>query len=258
MEDNKQTTATVDNKEQAKEVVLTQEKLDEIIKNAMGRAGKEHREAAEAAAARVKELETELATVKTSKTETKEVDPTDVKALQAQLEEMRNANKTTLQQFERLKSEKEGLEKTLDSTKNEAINIKKHVAMQEAANAFGFIDLEEVIALTDKHVKFDSSSNKFIVVGDNGATRMNTLYEEMNLKEFYQEFANKRQHLVKSSHRAGTGATASTTDPNLAGSFSVEKVFGKNSDPMLAQKLKKANPNEYARLKTVAISQKLI
>lgn len=245
---------TTTGKDQATKVDLTQEQLDEVIKKAMGRAGKEYRDQAEAAAKKLEEMEAELTELRRIKEEKaasgSKVDETDTEALKAQLDEMRKANQSVNQMLERLKREKEATDQALLGTKAEALNIKKRVAMQEAAAKYGFFDLDDILNLTDRFVKFDG--NEVLVVSDNGATRMNGVYDNMTLEEFYKEYAEKKPHLVKANHRAGTGATSSNSSAVDTGAFTLEKVFGPKSDARVAVKLKQTNPDEYRRLRDQA------
>lgn len=262
MEDSKQTTDAGNTQDQAKTQFTPEQQalVDSIVKNAMGRAGKEAKELAEAASKRAADLEKQLEDLTTQlsskSSSNSSKDLSDVDSLKAQIEEMQNANKTLQQQFEAVRRQKEDTEKTLDKTKNEKLEVQKRQFIKEAIAEHGFIDSDEVLALTDRYFKFDG--NTVEVVTEQGTPRLNTMYNPMSLKDFFVEYAAKKPHLVKSTHRSGTGASASGISSEMTGSFSPEKIFGKKSDAKSAQALKVKNPAEYARLKEIARSQGLI
>lgn len=241
-----------------------QKRIDEIIQESMGRAGREVKKQNEELSNKLQTLQAEL---EAARAETKAATtPSDKKeskaeadALAAQIAEMKAIQTQTASEMERLKQLAAAKDRDVEAAKKEAVSIRKQVAIQNAASAQGFVDLDVVAALTSNAIQFDSEKGKFFVVGENGQPRMNSAYEDMTLEEFFQEFATKKPYLVRGELKAGAGSTeAQRSALNSQGKYTADQIFGRNSDPGLANKLAQGNPKEYARLKAQAREQKLI
>lgn len=236
-----------------------QARVDELIKEAMGRAGKEARREAE----RIKsEMETRLSEMQAKleakpKSQQSKSDSDDVEALRAQIEEMKTASATTRDELERYRKLMADKEAEVERTRKDAINIQKRAAMTAAAQKFDFLDLSDVLSLTDSNVRWDETRNTFTVVNEQGTERMNAAYEPMTLEEFYQEYSKKKPHLVKGNFKGGAGSKpADGTNPQVG--FKLEDLFGPKSDSRLANELAMKDKEEYKRLKKIAQKQRLI
>lgn len=221
--------------EKPEKVLFTTEqqvKIEEIIKRAQGRA-------AGAVRAELAATQAELA---------EEREKTNSKSSQG-----------TAVEIERLKHAYDLKDRQLEAAKAENTNIHRANAIQSVISRIGFVDGDMIATLTEKSIKFDAPSGKFIVQNEHGSARLNNRFEPMSLDEYYAEYASQKPYLVRSDARGGAGSTAagkSTLSSN--GKYAVETIFGKKSSGSEAQKLFKENPAEYHRLKQVAKDNKLI
>lgn len=238
-----------------------QEKVNQLIREAQGRAAKEVRTELETAKAQVTTLQTELTEAKTraasgTPAERKE-GAQDVIALQAQIDEMRTAAATSTRELERLKEVSRNKDNDINNAKGETREVRKQVAMQEAASKIGFVDAMDAIALSRDVVKWSDDRGRFVVIGEGGAERMNGALDPMTLDEFFSEMATKKPHLVRSDMRGGTGSTESKGSPSF-GKIPLEKLFGAKSDARLANNLAMSNPAEYKKQRVAAKEAGLI
>jgi hypothetical protein len=239
-----------------------QEKVNELIRQKQGQAAAELRQELETTKTTLRTLQSELETAKAaakSGTPTQRADAADdAKALQAQIDEMRRAGEGTKSELERLKKYASDKDKEVSEAKNEALNIRKRVAIQNAANKLNFVDLEDVLALTERNIKWDTDKGKWSVLGEGGTERYNSAIEPMSLDEYYAELASKKPWLVRGDVKGGTGSAEAGRSNLGAGKYAVEQVFGKNADAAIANKLAREDIKEYRRLKDVARAAKLI
>lgn len=237
-----------------------QAKVNELIQEAMGRAGREAKVAATTAQTELTKVQTELAqaqeALKAASTPADKKDAAkDVAALQAEMARVVASHTEEVNRFKTLAQKKEEEARTATQ---KVIDVQKQVAIGNAASKVNFVNNEVVATLTKDNVKWDSDKNKFIVVGDNGEPRMNSSFEPMSLEEFYTEFAAKNPYLVRGDVRTGTGSSESRRDVTGNGKFEIKQIFGRESNAALANKLALENPAEYQRLKKVAQSSGLI
>ena len=239
-----------------------QAKLDEIVKKATARAGKEAREEAE----RVRKDSDDL-TLKLTKAEealakatkkTKDVDGEDVETLKSQIAEMKSAGQQTLQQLEESKRSNIAKDREVILAKEETLNLKKTGVIKDAASKANFVDPKAIYKLTSDNVKFDDATGTFTVVGDDGQARLNTAYDPMTIEQFYAEFAAKNPWAVKGDMKPGAGSTTSTKYDGGIKQFKVEDIFGSKSNSKLANELNKADPAEYKKLRAIAVAQGLV
>lgn len=264
--------ATDTNTSQATEEKVTftpeqQARIDEIVKESMGRAGREKTQQAEARVAelstKVTTLEQELAdakqAVKTAKTPgDKQAAKEDLEAVQAQMAEMKSASDSQRQELERTKKLMSDREAELVKAKGEVSDVRKQSAIQSSASKFGFVDPNAVAKLTGDSIKYDDNLQRFVVYGDSGALKQNAAYEPMTLDEFYNDYAAKNPWTVRSDFKPGLGSSQSSKTALSGSKYDVTQIFGKKSDSQLANALAKEDIKEYHRLKTVAKAQGLI
>jgi len=234
--------------------------INRIIQERLGRQDESH-------TTKITEFETTLQTLKTelaqakanAKTPDKGDDKTPVEELQRQIAEMKLATKPLTDQLEAFRTQSLEKDKALLRSKEEAVNIRKEVAIAKAATPVSFMSLDVVMKLTSDLVRWDEPKGKFTVFGEDGRERLNSALEPMSLPEFYQEYAAKNPYLVRGDVRPGTGSTAGARSTlSSDGKFEVKQIFGKESSAVSAQQLKKENPAEYARLKQIAKTSGLI
>ncbi len=253
--------------DEQKKVVFSEEqqaKVNELIQDAMGRAGREARERAAALEQNVATLTSKLtaaeealknASTKTEKSNAK----ADVDALSAQIEEMKRAGQTTAQELEALRAKEKALLQEAAAARNETLSVRKQVAIQSAAGKVNFVDVSIVAKLTEDSIKWDEAKKTFIVVNEQGQPRLNASFDPMSLEEFYTDFAAKNPYLVRGDVKPGVGSSQNKRfDVSGNGKFTVTDVFGPKSDSKKATQLMKDDPAEYRRLKTMAKEQGLI
>jgi len=239
-----------------------QKRVDELIREAQGRSARDVRQELETTKATLTSLQQELEAAKAlsksgTASERKEAKD-DASALQAQIDEIKRAGESTKAELERARQAMIAKDKELNSVRESELNTRKRVAIQGSASKLGFVDLDDVMALTERNIQWDSDKGKWIVMGDGGVPRVNSAYEPMGLDEYYADVASKKPWLVRSDTKGGTGSTEASRSSLNNGRYAVEQIFGQKSDPSLANKLAKDNPAEYRRLKQVAREAKLI
>lgn len=238
-----------------------QAKLQEIIDRAVGRNVAKVKEEY---ATQMSALETQLAeardAAKSARTPAAKTEANDeVAQLRAQIEEMKSAGRSNASEAERWKSEAQKAQEQVRAAQDAALEIRKENAIANAAQKVGFVDVDDVVALTSKNIAWDPELGRFTVVNKDGQARMNAAYEPMTLDEFYADYAAKKKHLVRTDVLFGTGSSESSrAGLSRDGKVSVTDIFGKNSDAGKANRLAKENPGEYRRLREIARAQKLI
>lgn len=231
-----------------------QAKVEELIREANGRATRPHKDAADklksdldASKAALASLADELAGLKTVKP--------DVVA--GQREEMDRVKSDYERQLAHLKEVAAAGKKESEKHQAEFESLRRTNAITSAVGDIGFYKPEYVSALTESRVRFDSARGKFVVLNDQGTERMNSSFEPMSLKEYYQEFAAENPFLVKGTAATGVGSTQSA-GLSSNGIHKVEDIFGPKSNAKFANDLAKTNINEYRRLKSIAQANHLI
>jgi hypothetical protein len=240
-----------------------QARVNELIQEAMGRAAREAKEELKTIKTQFTELQSELTAAKAAaakaKTPGQKAEAADdIERIQAEMAEVKNAAELSKQEAERLKSQLQAKDKEVKDANGKALEIQKTHAMLTAASQVNFVDVNIVTKLTGDQVKYDDASGKFVVLNEQGTPRMNSAFEPMTLAEFYQEYANKHSYLVRGDVKGGAGSSESQRSGSQIGKYSVEQIFGKNSNAALANKLAKTDYKEYSRLKIQAKEQGLI
>jgi hypothetical protein len=237
-----------------------QARVDELIREAQGRAAKELRQQNEQLK---RDMETRLAEMQ-AKLESKprsqhtKSDTDDVEALRAQMEEMKTVSTNAREELERHRKLLADKDNEVKKVLDEALNVRKNSAIQNAAQKVNFLDLDDVIRLTADFVRFDESRGRFVVVNDQGVERMNASYEPMTLEEFYTEYSKKKPHLVKGDFKGGAGSKPNESAAVPGTAYRLEDLFGSKSDPAKANELAMRDINEYRRLRVLAQKQRLI
>lgn len=240
-----------------------QARVDVIVREAMGRAGREKAQEATALATKVTQLETDLAAAKAAqKTATtpgdKKAAKEDIEELQNRIQEMTNVQTQTQQEVERMKKVIGDKDKEVERAKADSLDVRKQVAIQDAAGDVGFVNVNIVSKLTSDQVKYDETLGRFIVYAENGQQRLNASYEPMSLKEFYAEFADKNPYLVRSDAKGGSGSSQSQKVGGTATKYALADVFGTKSNAALANKLAHDNYPEYKRMRVAAVEAGLL
>jgi len=245
-----------DDKDKVEFTPKQQEKVQELIDKAVGRVANNVRaDLTGKVEALTTELEAAKLALKSAKTPAdKKESKEDIAALQAKIEEMHNASKTSTADIERYKGIALAKEKELEVARAEALNVRKEVAITSAATKSAeWVDLDVVRKLTQDTVHYDADKSKWVVLNEKGQPRLNAAMEDMSLAEFFNDFAAKNPYLVKSSIKQGVGSTeANRSALSRNGKFEVAQIFGKTSNSALASKLMKDDPAEYRRLKVIA------
>lgn len=250
-------TATADTTDPAEAEVITfepkqQEKVNQLIKDAQGRAAKELRQKLAAMEAEVTRLKGSTADPNANPDKG---DPDPGK----QDSEFKRIAEQRARELDAAKKEVESARKDAEKARKAAINTEKRFVLTSAAAKQDFVDVNDAIALTDGAVVWDEDSSKFIVVNENGEPRLNAAFAPMSVDEFYADYATKKPHLVKSGARGGAGSTTSNRSALATGKgVPLEKVFGRDSDAGLANRIAKENPAEYKRLRTQAVEAGLL
>ena len=209
---------------------IQQKKVDELIRESMGRAASSVKAELHAAQTRLTTLEAELQAAKDAAAA---ASGDVVKAKDAEI----------------LKA------------KAETIAVRKQNAITEAGAKYNFYDPGNQLAkLTGDQIKFDGERNRFVVVGDDGTPRVGLDGSTpLTVDEFFREFATKNPHLVKGEVRPGVGSSESQTwKPAPTEREKICRLFGKNSDAVACNRLALSDPAEFKRQRYLAKSYGLI
>jgi hypothetical protein len=195
-------------------------KVDELIRESMGRAGSDARATAARLQAEMTVLQTELATLK--------------------------GDKSGLESSLTLK------EKEAKAAREETISVKKQNVIQEAGAKFNFYNPAQLAKLTSDEIKWDGT--KFVVLGEDGSPRLGLDGSTpLSVDEFFREFATKNPHLVKGEVKPGIGSRENQLPhPTIGEKEKLAKLFGRGSDGKAANDLALSDPNEYKRQRHVA------
>ena len=228
-----------------------QERVNELIKEAMGRAGKEAREEAARLRTEHGSMKSELEKLQEELKKAAAGGATDAE-LKAEVERIK-----TLHADEklRLQSQVENQSKEAKQFKDKFDDLRKKVAIQAAAAKHNFVDVNVVMKLTEDAVQWDNERGAFVVM-EGGVARMNSSFEPMGLEEYYAEYASKSPYLVRSDARSGNGSSESNA--NNGNKPKLTDLFGPTSSGKLANDLAQSNPAEYRRLREQARQQGLI
>jgi len=187
-------------------------RIDEIVVEAMGRAGREAR-------SRVKELERELESLQSSS------------GLDAEAKA----------EVARLRAERD----TLRAERTEGII--RDALMSVSA---GFVDPALFCDLARKHVRV--SDNGLEVIGADGQPLLDDELRPMTVSQLAKRIATERKYLVSGDMRGGTGSTESSGTPAVSNEAYLRTIFGKDSIPKNANALAKNDIKRYRALRMEA------
>ncbi len=196
-----------------------QARVDEIVREAMGRAGRDAR-------AKVRELEAELSSLRTSASQ----DP-EIRAELAALREERN----------RLKAER-------------IEDIARNALMSVSA---GFVDPNLFCDLARKNIRV-SADGGLEVVGADGQPLLDDELRPMTVSQLAKRIGQERPYLVRGDMRYGSGSAESQSTPPPSDKALLPQLFGKNSNSKLANQLSLKDPKKYQRLRKAALAEGLI
>jgi hypothetical protein len=231
-----------------------QDKIQQLIDAATARA---HNASRTQYDAKIAELTAAVEAAKAAKPAAK---PGNDATVEAQLAEFRTVAEASKAETERFKAEATARAAEVLAARSESQEIRKEVAITQAASTIPFFNLELVKQVTKGNIEFDGTLKQFVVKGPNGQIRYDsTLEHPLSLEAYFTEYAAQNKYLVRSTLASGTGSTESTrTDVAQNGRFAVTDIFGPKSSSLKASQLMKDNPQEYARLKGIARQERLI
>jgi hypothetical protein len=247
---NDQVKVTFDERQQAR--------VNELIREKQGEAAREIRAQNAELQRQMAEMQAQLAEA----TKSQRKNPTaegaeDIEALKNVISEMKSVTAQRDQELDRYKQQLSAKASEVEKTRQEMVNIRRGMAIRDAASKANFVDLNAVSKLTEDSVKWDDSKGRFLVVNpETGTERMNAAFEPMSLDEFYTEYAARNPYLVRGEARGGAGSYENQRNgASMVGRYEVESVFGPKGNALIAAKLFKSDPDEYKRLRKVAVEK---
>lgn len=240
-----------------------QAKINEIIESRLGRESSKYKAELDSRNAKITQLESDLAAArdaaKHGKGSSKDDANDEVSRLRAEIEEVRRVNSTRESDYKSLQAQIAAEKKAAEDARSEALNTRKNAAIMSAADKVGFIDLDDVVSLTERHVVWNDDHKQFVVLNPAGQPRLNASFEPMSLEEYYREYANTKKHLVRSDVLFGSGsAENSRAGITGDGKFKLEDLFGPKSNAKAANDLALKSPAEYQRLRKLAQDQGIL
>lgn len=183
----------------------------------------------------------------------------DPEVLKGRLEEYKSLVEAEKNNVKRFQLEAKQKSDEALTAREEARSVQKRIAMTNAATKANFFDVEDIVELQEKKIKWDADTNSFFVIGEHGQPRLNSAMEPMSLDEFFSELATKKKNWVKGNITPGLGSTPSQGfNIDSLGTVKPESVFGPKSNAKLATELKRQDPIKYAQLRKIAVAQGLL
>src|SRR5574343_631560 len=165
-----------------------QDKVNQLIKEAQGRAAKELQEKLVATASEVEQLKAKL-----NEASVKSKEPVADTELDGKLKEAQTVIeqfKAQVEQFRKLASDKESeLEKVTTKQKQ----TEKMYALERAAGSGRFNDVSMVLKDVEDKVVYSDTYGRYVVLSAEGHPRMNAALEPMSLEEIFGKDSSARK-----------------------------------------------------------------
>jgi Sec-independent protein translocase protein TatA len=194
-----------------------QKRVDELIRNAMGRAGREHRDEA----ARLRQ---------------------ELEALRSQQGQQHTPQDVLLTELSTTRAE-------LSALKQQQSEASIMGEIRKVTGAF--VDGELAASILRQGVR--QIDGKLVPTDQDGNPRLTADFEPMTLEDAANDLARTKPFLARSDVRSGSGSTeashsmlSSVTDDKLS------ELFGKHSDPRKANALAMRDPGKYRALRSRA------
>jgi hypothetical protein len=197
-----------------------QARINEIVREAMGRAGREHRDRAE-------QLSTENTTLK------------------SQLEEASGKL-----------SAADALAARIATLEAEHRQSKVSDAITSAAVEAGFVDLEVARLLAMQAIQV-GENGEITVKGSDGQPRLDEVGNPLSLVDYFREIGARKRYLVRTEMRGGSGSFEAVR-PSGPTDGELEKYFGKKSSGAAADALYRHSKQKYLAMKAAAQRRGLI
>jgi hypothetical protein len=207
-----------------------QARVDEIVREAQGRAAREVRTNLERVTVEKTQLEVDLAAAK--------------------------AANTDYDLVEKIHGESREKDKEIADLRAVVVGQRLEAVIAEATKDVGFVDLKSVKKLTKEKVVINGA-NQVCILDDGGHERLNDQNKPMSIVEFYQDFAANNPHFVRSDFKFGAGSTPAQQHGSND-RIPLENVFGKHSSAELANRVSMADPKKYRAMRELARKQGLI
>lgn len=239
-----------------------QERVNELIREKMGEAGRGVRAELDQTKAQLTDLQAKLTeatdALKAAKTpaEKKEAKG-DIDQLRSEINELKSVHASVASQLEQARNQIVAKDKEVLAAREETLNVRKSVVMQTAIGKVGFIDPGIVAEVTAKFIKYDGERKRFVVLNEEGGERVDASFAPMSLDDFYQDYAARNPFLVRGDARGGAGSAPSQGLSNN-GKYTVEMLFGPKGDGDLANKVAREDPATYRKLRAVAKERNLV
>jgi hypothetical protein len=211
-----------------KTVSLTQERLDAIIKERMGAAGKAAKE--------------EAAALKLENQRLKEV----------------AAGQGSTDELERIRGELSSARLESAAILEASVKQQKDLLIAQESAKHQFVDLDTLQRLTRSNLKHDPTTGCFIVTNDDGTPKLGADgTTPVPVSDFFQDFGNKKPWLVKGSVLTGTGqgGSGSSMPPQTK---PLSHYFGPGSSSAAVNALSLRDPQTYKRLRAEAVRAGLV
>lgn len=242
-----------------------QDKVNKLIEDAMGRAGRQARKDSDKIKEQLDALKTELDQAKVdlinARTTSEKKDATDdIVALKATIAEMQSVQRLTQTEYENTRRALQAKDAEVKQAREQTINVRKDTILTQAASKINPFDVDDVVRATQDSLQWNAEYSRFEVIDPStGQPRLNSGFEPMSIDDFMEEYAKKKPHMIRAGARFGTGSSESGGyDTSRSGKYDVKQIFGRGSDSKLATKLSLENPKEYQRLRVIAVEKGLI
>lgn len=237
-----------------------QEVIDRIIQERLARNENKFKKELESVRQEKATLESKLQTtnpnIGENSTNGESTNNTQNPSIEEQLAEFKRISENSKKEVEAARKAAEQKEKEAKQARERLLDQQKRWAIANEAAKANFFDNDLVVELVSKNVKVDEDGN-ITVVGDNGEQRYNAAYQPMTLGEFLNEFGQKRQYLVRSDVKTGTGSTQSQGMPN-GSKYNLEDLFGPKANAKLANELALKDKRQYMSLREQAKERGLV
>jgi hypothetical protein len=205
-----------------------QKRVDELIRESMGRAASS--------------VKAELAATQTKLT-----------TLQAELQAAKDAAAIATGDVAKAKDAE------IEKARSETVAVRKQNVITAAGAKYNFYDPAQLAKLCSDEIKWDGT--KFVVLGEDGTPRVGLDGSTpLSVDEFFREFSQKNPHLVKADIKPGIGSREATQPPHrtLGQREKLSQYFGRGSSSVKANALALESPQTYKAMKREAKSIGLI
>jgi len=205
-----------------------QEKLDEILKKAMGRAGKDAR----------------------AETERLRIENERLKQVAA--------GKGSADELERVRGELASSRLEQQAILETSVRSQRDLVIAQESSKYGFIDTDTLQRLTRGNLRHNAATGSFEIISDEGTPVLNAAQEPISVTDFFADYASKKPWLQRGQVKGGGGGSSSSGSGRAPAVYDVAKLFGPGSNAQEINRISIQQPELYKKLRAEARARNLV